>query len=129
MPVVMVEESNQRTAHEKQHIMQLIFSSIKRAFGVTDDELQGRYSIFEKENFFSPENRQDYVHINIVLFKGRSIVSKKKLYKDIVEHLSDFLQSDPESILIVLDERESENWGMKGGYSATDLSFDYDINV
>ena len=62
------------------------------------------------------------------VFPGRSIEAKRKLYENIVLNLQRHnIQAG--DILIVLNEPQLDNWGVRGGVlaSAVDLGFKIDV--
>ncbi|WP_051940281.1 tautomerase family protein [Stenoxybacter acetivorans] len=129
MPIVKVEESTIRSITEQQEIISCIFKNLKNIFGVADEELQARYQYFSADTFYSPSNNSNYIHIEIILFKGRSLNAKRKLYKQITIDLASLLNILPKDILILLNEQVSENWGMHGGLSADEIDFGYNIFI
>lgn len=129
MPIVRIEETTERNAAEKQAIVETIFESLRQVLGVSDEELQSRYRYYNTEDFVAPGNIPDYFHIEIVMFKGRTLASKKKLYRHIVDSLSELLTIPPTSIVILLREHESDNWAMRGGIVASEIDFGYSISI
>jgi len=67
--------------------------------------------------------------IEITLFKGRSIESKKALYGSIVNNLASDPGIDSEDIVIVLYGPPLENWGIKGGKPANEVDLGFEIKV
>jgi len=62
------------------------------------------------------------------IFPGRSIEAKRKLYETMILNLQGHnIQSS--DVLIVLNEPQLDNWGMRGGIpaSAIDLGFKIDV--
>lgn len=130
MPLVIIEEKTQRDIHTKKQIIDLIFQDLLDIFKVSSQELQARYYTRSEEEFFQPCNTSEhYLTIQIILFKGRTIDSKRKLYKTITHHLSHKLSIAEQDILIILNEQPLENWGMHGGKSASDINLGYSINI
>jgi phenylpyruvate tautomerase PptA (4-oxalocrotonate tautomerase family) len=62
------------------------------------------------------------------IFPGRSIEAKRTLYQEIVVRLKTLgIQSD--DILIVLNEPPLHNWGIRGGYPASEVDIGFKLNV
>ena len=61
--------------------------------------------------------------IEINMIKERSQNTKKELFKLIVNSLSSKLDVKKEGIFILINEQERENWGIRGGISATEIFF------
>jgi phenylpyruvate tautomerase PptA (4-oxalocrotonate tautomerase family) len=72
---------------------------------------------------------ENFTLIEIIMFKGRLVEVKKKLYSEIVNHLKKSPGIDGNDILIVIHEPELENWGIKGGKlpNEVDLGFKIDL--
>lgn len=129
MPIVRIEDAVARSAATRQAIFQCVFDGLKQVFGVSDEELQARYQHFDASCFVAPGGVSDYLHVQITVFAGRKPETKKKLYAVLVKNLSALLGIAPESIVILLDEHASENWGMRGGRMASEIDFGYEIGV
>lgn len=129
MPIVRVEDCTIRSPSEKQVLVEIIYSSLRDVLGVSNDELQARYQHIALGDAYTPGGRATYLQITITLFKGRTYATKCALYADIITGLQRGLAVDPESVLILLDEHNPENWGMSGGIPACDLDFGYQIDV
>ena len=69
-----------------------------------------------------------FTRIEIVLFRGRSLDAKRKLYQAIVQHLRPF-DVPPEDVKVVLIEITSENVGFRGGQAACDVNLGYTLQV
>ncbi|HDJ1440174.1 TPA: tautomerase family protein [Serratia rubidaea] len=129
MPIVRIEETTRRDARQKQAVIATVFNSLRQVLGVSDEELQARYQQYQPEDFVAPGGMADYLHIEIVMFKGRTLVSKKKLYRHLVDSLVTLLDISPAAIVILLREYEADNWGMRGGTVASEIDFGYRISV
>jgi len=84
----------------------------------------------DKEYFEIPSTKTDNVTlIEITLFKGRSIESKKALYKAIVNNLASDPGINGDGIVMVLYEPPLKNWGIKGGKPANEVDLGFEIKV
>jgi 4-oxalocrotonate tautomerase len=63
------------------------------------------------------ETAMPYVNIKITK-EGASPEQKAKLIKGVTELLSDVLGKNPQTTVVVIDEVETDNWGI-GGESVT----------
>ncbi|MDE1497302.1 tautomerase family protein [Xenorhabdus bovienii] len=129
MPIVKIEEATVRSITQKRAIVETIFESLRQVLGVSDEELQSRYQYYNAEDFIAPGNIPNYLHIEIVMFKGRTLASKKKLYRHIVDSLAKLLSISPTSIVILLREHEADNWAIRGGIVANEIDFGYNISI
>lgn len=80
-----------------------------------------------KHDFFQMKSPYQIL-IEISLFKGRTTETKKKLYQTIAERLS-FIGIEKENVLIFLNEQPLENWGGRGGISASEMNLDFKVEV
>ena len=129
MPIVRIEDPVDRNTHMRNLIIETTYQCIINTFGVSRNELQARYEHAQYSDFRTPGDVTDYIQIGITLFKGRTLETKRKLYIAISTALSELMYISPSSVLIVLDEREAENWGMRGGIPASEIDFGYSINI
>ena len=74
------------------------------------------------------EAAEQYTHIVIAMFAGRSLSAKRALYQAIVRHLEPF-GVPPGDVRIILHEVPLENVGMRGGKAAVDLELGYEVSV
>ena len=65
--------------------------------------------------------------IRISMFKGRSKETKARLFDALVTRLQTTMSIDPQSVFILINEEPLENWGIRGGVSASEISMDYKI--
>jgi phenylpyruvate tautomerase PptA (4-oxalocrotonate tautomerase family) len=71
---------------------------------------------------------EQYTHIVITMFAGRSLPAKRALYQAIVRSLEPF-GVPPGDVRIILQEVARENVGMRGGKAAVDLELGYEVRV
>lgn len=78
--------------------------------------------------FMVPPNKgAAYMVIEIILFQGRSINAKRRLYRAIADEMRAFGAAETD-IKIVLVEVAVENWGL-GGLPASEIELGFEINV
>jgi phenylpyruvate tautomerase PptA (4-oxalocrotonate tautomerase family) len=70
----------------------------------------------------------DTVFVEAMVFPGRSLDAKRKLYRLVVEGLK-AAGVARDRVLIVLHEPPLENWGIRGGQAATDVQLGFKIDV
>jgi hypothetical protein len=66
-----------------------------------------------------------YTHIEITMFAGRTLATRRALYQAIVRNLAPF-GVPPQDVLI---EVAAESVGLRGGCAACDLDLGYEIRV
>ena len=69
-----------------------------------------------------------YTVITISAFKGRSLDAKRTLYREIVERLEP-LGIPRDHTKIILNEVALENWGLGGGRPASEIEWNFKIDV
>lgn len=91
--------------------MEAVHSALRKAFKILPDDRNVRLLVHELHRFQCPPDREQpeyYTHISIDCFAGRSLEAKRKLYKLIVNNLSQF--SIPANhIKIMLHKITAEN--------------------
>ncbi|WP_339499275.1 tautomerase family protein [Pseudomonas silesiensis] len=129
MPIIRIEDPVQRSAVVSRAVIETIYRCLKQVFKVTDEELQARYQTYEAQDFRAPGDCTEFIQIEITLFKGRTLESKRQLYQTICDALTEQLRLPAHSVLILLKEHDAENWGMRGGQPACEIDFGYSIEI
>ena len=83
----------------------------------------------KKEGFYqSPDRSGKYVLFEIYMFSGRTLETKKKLYKELFS-LAHSFGVENSGVNVIVNDIEKENWGIRGGQPASevDLGFTTDI--
>ncbi len=71
---------------------------------------------------------QRYTRVEVTLFAGRSMEAKRALYKAMVSNLA-ALGVPENEVKTVLIEVPAENWGLRGGYPASEIDLGFKIDV
>lgn len=88
-----------------------------------------RFIKMQKEDFIYPSDRSDlYVIIEISMFSGRGVESKKQLINKIFKNIESESGISPQDIEITIFETPQENWGIRGK-TADELKLNYQVNV
>ena len=77
----------------------------------------------------SPGDRREFIQIEITVFKGRKLETKRQRYQLISKSIAAQLDISEHAPLILLVEQEPENWGMRGGVPASEIDFGYAISI
>lgn len=82
----------------------------------------------EPDSFIVPSGvGAGYMVVEIVLFSGRSLEAKRRLYRAITDEMSAFGLA-PTDVKTVLVESDRENWGLKGKPgSEVELGFEVEV--
>lgn len=129
MPLVKVSLLKGKSKEEKEALLNAIHAALIEAFKIRENDRNQRIFEFEPENFEIPEGKtSNYTLIEIDVFPGRSIEAKRKLYQTIVQNLQrhNIQASD---VLIVLNEPQLDNWGVRGGVPASNIDLGFKIDV
>lgn len=129
MPLVKVSLLRGKSKEDKKALLDAIHAALIAAFKIPENDRNQRIFEFEPENFEIPEGKtSNYILIEMDVFPGRSIEAKRKLYRTIVQNLRE-LNIQASDVLIVLNEPQLDNWGVRGGVpaSAIDLGFKLDV--
>jgi phenylpyruvate tautomerase PptA (4-oxalocrotonate tautomerase family) len=129
MPIVKLSMIEGRTVDEKHTVIECIHSSLIESFKIPEDDKNFRVIEFKKEDYILPPDKSDkYVLIEITIFPGRTIEAKRLLYRKIVENLKD-VGIDSNDIFIILYEEPLDNWGIRGGYPASEIDLGFNLKV
>ena len=130
MPFVSIEVRKQYSQEQEIALLKAVHSAIYTAFKKPDD-INVRFIAHEAHRFPAPVTKtQPELYTNIIIdcIEGRSIETKRLLYRSIVENLIEF-EIPQDHIKILLRETKRENWGIRGGLAACDVEFDYEVEV
>ena len=129
-PLVKVEIVEGKSEAYKNALMDGVHDALVEAIKIPDSDRFQRLYELNKSSFEFPENKTDKVTlIEITMFRGRSIESKKELYRLINDKLSENPGIDGNDIVIVLLEPPLENWGIRGGKPASEVDLGFNIKV
>ncbi|HEX4894563.1 MAG TPA: tautomerase family protein [Hyphomicrobiaceae bacterium] len=71
---------------------------------------------------------QKFTRVEVTLFAGRSMEAKRALYKGLAANLAELGVPETE-VKTILIEVPTENWGLRGGYPASELDLGFKIDV
>ena len=114
---------------KREKLSDILHRCIVEAFKYPENKHAHRFFYLDQEDFYYLEGRSDrYTIIEISLFEGRSVESKKNLYRLIFESFERELEIAPNDIEITLTETPLHNWGIRGK-PADELVLNYKIQV
>jgi len=106
-----------------------IHQSIVEALGLPVDKKFHRFITLEPEEFMFPSDRSDnYTIIELSMFEGRSIETKKRLIRSLYANIGKACGIMPQDIEITIFETPKENWGIRG-LPGDELALNYKISV
>ena len=114
---------------KRNELSEAIHSSLVDAIGLPSDKRFQRFIELESESFIHPPDRSDaYTIIEISMFEGRSVESKKHLIRLLFERLQRDCAIDPQDLEITIFETPRSNWGIRG-VPADELALNYKVEV
>ena len=129
MPLVKVSLLKGKSQEEKKALLDAIHAALIEAFKIPENDRNQRIFEFGPENFELPEGKtSNYILIEMDIFPGRSIEAKRKLYETIILNLQGH-NIQPSDVLIVLNEPQLDNWGVRGGIPASAINLGFKIDV
>lgn len=130
MPLVKIEMLKGKSIEYKKALLDGVHQALVDTLKIPDyDRMQRLYEL-EKDYFEISSNKtEDFILIELTIFKGRSFETKKNLYKAIVDNLEKALGVKRTDVMIVINEPSLENWGVAGGKPASEVDFGFKIDV
>lgn len=109
-------------------ISDAIHGALVQHLGLPIDKRFQRFFALESEDFLFPADRsEDYLIIEISLFEGRAIATKKSLIRALFENL-EALGIAPQDVEITLFETPRANWGIRG-QCGDEVGLNYKVEV
>lgn len=113
----------------KERFSEVIHSCVVEAFKLPLDKKFHRFFPMDKEDFhYAPERSEAYTIIELSIFEGRSVETKKQLIQLLFKRIQKELRISPQDIEITIFETPKSNWGIRG-LPGDELQLNYNINV
>lgn len=115
MPSVVIDVRNQYTPEHEIAMMNAVRSALQDVFNASSD-INIRFLVHEPHRFAYPagcSHPELYTFISIDCFPGRSLDTKRDLYRVVAQNLEK-LGIPKDHIKIVVRESHNENWGIAG---------------
>jgi phenylpyruvate tautomerase PptA (4-oxalocrotonate tautomerase family) len=129
MPDVLIEVRGDWLGNRKADFIEAVEKGIVKALRTPKEDKILRLIEHSLDNFSIPIwAGERFTHIEITMFRGRSIEIKRDLYRTIVENLAPF-GVPPNDVKIILIEVLPSEVGMRGGRAASDLELGYDVAI
>ncbi|WP_414518847.1 tautomerase family protein [Nostoc sp. PCC 9305] len=115
--------------HSRSAISDAIHSCVVEALAYPQDKRIHRFFPLEPDDFIYPLGRSEkYIIIEISMFEGRTIETKKKLIRLLFSRLSEQVAIAPIDIEITIIETPKHNWGIRGT-TGDELNLNYQVRV
>ena len=108
----------------------VVHASATAVLGLPADKRFHRFVPLEADDFVVPDSRsRDYTIIEVSLFEGRTVETKKAFIRHLYAGFADQLDIAPIVLEITLFESPRHDWGIRGlpGDELTDLTYRVDV--
>jgi phenylpyruvate tautomerase PptA (4-oxalocrotonate tautomerase family) len=113
----------------KARLSDVIHSCVVDALKYPLDKRAHRFFPLDAEDFFYPAGRTDrYTIIEISMFEGRSVATKKDLIRLLFERIEAELEIGPSDVEITISETPRHNWGLRG-LPGDEIGLNYKVEV
>jgi phenylpyruvate tautomerase PptA (4-oxalocrotonate tautomerase family) len=113
----------------KRELSDVIHSCVMDALAFPEGKRAHRFFPLDESDFFYPTGRTErYTIIEISLFEGRAVDSKKRLIRLLFERAEAALGIAPSDLEITLTETPRHNWGFRG-LPGDEIGLDYKVEV
>ena len=105
--------------------------ALSEALRAPDDDPAVRLTEYPREQFSLPypdRHSDHYTLVEVTMFQGRSMDTKRRLYETIVRGLG-FFGVPANDVVIVLHEPAMENWGVDGGTPASEVEVGFKVDI
>jgi phenylpyruvate tautomerase PptA (4-oxalocrotonate tautomerase family) len=131
MALARIEILAGRTAEERANMVEAVRAALSEALQAPDDDPSVRLVAYPREEFSLPypdRHSDRYTLIEITMFAGRSMDTKRRLYDAIVRRLARF-EVPGDDVVIVLHEPAMENWAVNGGTPANEVDVGFRVDI
>ena len=113
----------------KSQLSDVVHSCVVDALSFPKEKRAHRFFPLEAEDFYFPVGRSPrYTIIEISMFEGRTIETKKQLIRLLFERLEQQLGLSPSDLEVTIIETPRHNWGFRG-QTGDEISLNYKVEV
>lgn len=129
MAQVKIYGSKNSLVKKRENLSKAIHESLMEAFGLPENKLFHRFIMLDEENFKYPSDRSsNYTIIELSIFEGRSIETKKQLINLLYKRIKERAGIEAQDIEITIFETPMSNWGIRG-MPGDELALNYKVKV
>ena len=129
MPDILVEVRGSWLEGQQTAFLEAVHRAVVQSLHTPDGEPLARLIEHSTGSYLIPHSAGPrFTRIEIVLFRGRSLDAKRRLYRAVVENVSSF-DVPREDVKVVLVEVTAEDVGFRGGQAACDVDLGYALQV
>ncbi len=119
----------EKLAPIRERLSEVIHECVMEALQFPADKRAHRFFLMEKEDMLYPEGRTDaYTIIEIAMIEGRTIETRKKLIRLLIDRIRDKVNIQHQDIEICIQESPACNWGFRG-FHGDEVKLNYKVNV
>ena len=113
----------------KTKLSDVIHSCVVDALSFPQDKRAHRFFALDAENFYYPTGRTPrYTIVEISMFEGRSVETKKNLIRLLFERVQRELDLAPADLEVTITETPKHNWGFRG-QPGDEIGLEYKVEV
>ena len=113
----------------KAELSDVIHSCVVDALHFPEDKRVHRFFPLDPSDFYYPSGRTTkYTIIEISMFEGRSVETKKHLIRLLFERVHQHLNILPQDLEITITETPKHNWGFRGT-PGDEIELNYKVEV
>ncbi len=132
MALARIEILKGRSAQQKRELLTAVHDALVSALRVPPGDPALRIIEHDPADFHRPSvphaTSGCYTLVEITMFTGRSEDTKRVLYREIVRQLGE-LAIPAEDVTIVVLESPQCNWGVHGGYPASEVELGFQVEI
>lgn len=129
MPISTIEVRKSWPPDQQRKLMEALHAALVDSLKIPGHDRLIRFVEHHPEHFFVPPGAsENYTLIEISLFPGRSLAAKRDLYQDIVRRFGE-IGIAAQDVRVVLHEVPMDNWGIRGGVPASEVSLGFKVDV
>lgn len=131
MALARIEVLKGRTTAEKREMVEAVRSALSESLQAPRDDPLVRLCEYAADEFSLPypdRHSDRFTLVEVTMFAGRSMNTKRRLYEAVVRGLSD-LGVPEQDILIVIHEPAMHNWGVDGGLPASEVELGFKVDI
>jgi phenylpyruvate tautomerase PptA (4-oxalocrotonate tautomerase family) len=113
----------------KQQLSDVIHACVVEALQYPADKRAHRFFPLDRSDFFYPTGRSErYTIIEISMFEGRTVQTKKHLIRLLFERVHSACGIAPQDLEMTIFETPRHNWGIRG-LPGDELQLNYKVEV
>ena len=113
----------------KSQLSDVIHSCVVDALAFPKDKRAHRFFSLEADDFYYPVGRSPrYTIIEISMFEGRTVETKKHLIYLLFERANQILGLRPDDLEVTITETPKSNWGFCG-QTGDEISLNYQVEI